>query len=135
MNKHCKDALYHAWTNVSPEEVSAYNKGYYADHKLDWVRRKQERLNKVQSSILDEASSNNSSSGYSSEHKYIAPDYEWAGEKTYDILHATIDLGKKFINKFTDWRKEVHTKRQDTTNTIPALIKSGINWLKNWLNG
>ena len=58
MNKYCKDALYHAWTNVSPEKVSSYNRGYYQKNKLDWVTRKKKREENTHNYLNSELSNN-----------------------------------------------------------------------------
>lgn len=158
-NRNIKTCLYHAWTNVSSEYVSDYNKGYYAEHKNDWRVRKAKRqseriqgghnyfnqeLNKPASSRTNSSNflssesiqeaANSLSKQYRSNSKW---NFEKGGEFLYDVVSvgkSVIEAGKKAINSIINWRKEVHEKRQDTTNTIGALIKSGINWLKNYFS-
>ena len=131
MNKYCKDALYHAWTNVSPEQVSEYNKGYYAEHKNDWVIRKQKQMEKKKNPIFNHGASNNGVQSGTGE-KFGIKDIANGAKKTYDFVKNTIETGKNFINRIIDWRKEVHKERGDTSSTFVSVIKSGFEWLKNY---
>lgn len=129
MNKYCKDALYHAWTNTSKEEVSNYNKDYYSKHKEDWVTRK---LNRQSNKVMSSNIGNSSKNVEESKRKHL--DYEKAGGILYDIIEAGKNFIKNAIDTTIEWRKTVHEERHDTSNTIGALLKSGWNWLKNWFN-
>lgn len=126
-NRHCKDALYHAWTNVSKEDVSNYNRDYYARNKLDWIKRKEKRKNP----IFNHGASNNGLQSGEGE-SFGLKNLVQGVKKTYEIVKDTIEAGKNFINKVIDWRREVHKERGDTSTTIPAMIKSGFDWLKKY---
>lgn len=135
-NKIFKDYLAHAWVNTSPEEISNYNREYYKQHALDWVKRKEKRKNTTLAPATDRIPkvSNTASSGSSG---WKGADLEYGGEKLYDIVHvtssvikATINAGKRFIDSIIDWRKDVHIRRQDKGSTIGGMIKSGLKWIK-----
>lgn len=129
MNKRCKDALYHAWTNTTPEQVSAYNRGYYQKNKADWVTRKKQR---ARASSVSKAISSTPPTRTKSGIARL--DFEKTGGILYDIVEAGKNFIKNVVNTTIEWRKTVHEERHDTSNTIGALIKSGWNWLKNWFN-
>lgn len=131
MNKRCKDALYHAWTNTTPEQVSAYNRGYYQKNKADWVTRKEKREqhNYWNSSILN-ANTDKAFLTKVGEKTREKLDFEKAGEKVYDA----VDAGKKAIETVIENRKKVHEERGDVTNTIFAILKRGFSWLSKWFS-
>lgn len=143
MNKYCKDALYHAWTNTPSEVVSEYNKEYYKKHAQDWVTRKEKR-NEANNSILSVGSSMNeapkiTSTGNSAktENKKFTPDYEYGGQVLYDIVQGakkTIETGIEFISTLFSNKKQRHIEKGDYDSTIVGVIKSGIKWLKSWMS-
>lgn len=131
-NKIFKDYLAHAWVNTSPEEISNYNRAYYKQHALDWVKRKEKRKNVTLASAVDSVPKvlNTASSGSSG---WKGPDLQYGGEVLYDIVSAGSSFVKAIINTgkdIIDWRKDVHIRRQDRGSTIGGMIKAGLNWLK-----
>ena len=131
MNKYCKDALYHAWTNVSPEDVSAYNREYYNKNKQDWVDRKKKREenahNYWNSEILNAKVSSEDKYGLDTPRKsvYENLNFEKAGEFAFDVINT----GKKIISSIVNGIKSKREREGTTSNSIISILKRGFQWL------
>lgn len=138
MNKYCKDALYHAWINVSPEDVSAYNRKYYHKNKQDWVTRKKKREENAHNYWNNELPNSNrihdtkatkddntSVGGKIMDRIVNKLDLEKTGGEVYDVVNS----GNKAVENFIESRKETRKKEGSTTNSILSILKRGFDYL------
>lgn len=134
-NRHCKDALYHAWTNVSKEDVSNYNRDYYARNKMDWVTRKQRRQAQRNFDTGSEHNywpynvSSKKEDDISSHYVHPARYYGWVGEKIFDVVYA----GKQFLSSIGNVLNKVFPKETGSESvSVGSLLKKGFQWLSDY---
>ena len=149
MNNYTKQCLYHAW-GKSPEDKAkerTYNTGYYQAHREKIIRnvlaRRKAKNNKQNISIKRVDTSKNANipvygidtiieslnkryDEYLSKRRekqpgYVIPDYRKGGEVMYDIVHGTINIGKKIINAF---------RNSSVIEQSKSIYSEGFDWLK-----
>jgi hypothetical protein len=111
--------------------VSNYNREYYKKHSKDWVTRKMKRARTIGEVKEKEPEKIVNEHNYwnkelrNEDKDYIVPDYEWAGEKAYDVINT----GKETIKGILEEKKQQRIEAGTQSASIMSMIKKGLERL------
>lgn len=125
MNDKVRNALYHAWSQTpeGKENERIYNASYYKLHRNKIIQNVLDRRKKRKESgisLFDSIVTSLDKAYGDKLAKTGGVDYRKSGETVYDMVHATVDIGKRFLRLFGG----------KTLKEASSFYSRGFKWLK-----